>query len=529
MIDITARGLASKNASSLAAKATDYVLVSNYASFQAAINDAQTKVKNVNLNNQTVNINGNITIPSNIKVYNGTINFTALASVQLSGTNPSLENITIQANSYSQWDTGVISLIATTGASIKNVTINGNLPGIGVYCKTQASNTIINGLTITGSLSYGILFNDAQSQQPAGYRTVNGVDYSSLSIGSGLVIKDYTYNNTSTDNTTYFGDGVELNCPDHGFSNVTIINANITNPSHKNVSGSASGMGIGMANCSSIIVNTVTIKGSQFDGLHFEDFSTNILVTNFLVDSSYTGIKLASSTSNVIFKTGIVTNCTQWLIQTDSSGTSPIKNVDVEDVIFDTNVTNTSFPDQVIKGIHLSGANNLHFKNIRCQNFSLNDTIMRLGLSEFNSALNDIYDSVFENIFFIKGSTDITTQLLKLGSKSTGCNIQNMKKIGYTNDLGFVAGNGNKLQPFSNTQLTGLATFSGNGSTNFFTIPHNLGTQPSYMNVTPYNSATGTAGIDHISVDTTNMTVFTKTAPVTGTNNVSFYWMVSRY
>jgi hypothetical protein len=73
-----------------------------------------------------------------------------------------------------------------------------------------------------------------------------------------------------------------------------------------------------------------------------------------------------------------------------------------------------------------------------------------------------------------------------------------------------------------------LATFSGDGSKNWFTITHGLGVYPSNIMVYPENDVTGTAGIKYIKRDATALTIFTNTAPPSGTNNVSYFWAVSQ-
>jgi hypothetical protein len=395
-------------------------------------------------------------------------------------------------------------------------------------------------------------------------------------LGYGLYIEDYIFNNTSTDSTSRYGDGVEINCPDYGFSDISIKKANINNPAHKDAPGSASGMGLGFAKCKNIVLDTVTVKKSQYDALHFENLSENIIVTNFLIDSSVTGIKLGNI-DTVILKSGIVTNCTQWMIQTSTDTSKTVKNVSAEDITFKNNTVPFSY-NASIKGIHLSGAETMQFKNIRCINYGATDTVVRLGLSEFNASINDVYNSSFDNIFFIKGSLDITAPLLKLGAKSTGNVVKNINVVGYSssspvsvdttlnrlesyaagNNVGHLLtvqgspqglvttaknavaidytngniykkngnNNANWTQMFAN-RTGGIATFSGDGSLYFFTIAHGLGSTPTFVTVDPENDVTGTAGIKYVKRDATNITIFMKSAPPAGTNNVSFYWGTS--
>lgn len=69
---------------------------------------------------------------------------------------------------------------------------------------------------------------------------------------------------------------------------------------------------------------------------------------------------------------------------------------------------------------------------------------------------------------------------------------------------------------------SGIATFSGDGSTTAFDIPHGLWDEPSKYYVIPI-SADATSTFD-ITVDATNITVTYKTAPPSGTDNIKLSW-----
>lgn len=89
---------------------------------------------------------------------------------------------------------------------------------------------------------------------------------------------------------------------------------------------------------------------------------------------------------------------------------------------------------------------------------------------------------------------------------------------------GFFVSDGTNWQPVMHGGKRGVATFSGDGSTVAFTIPHtvNIGT-PVSARVTPGSSAA--KGVHWIStLNATNIIVTFDVAPASGTNNVVLYW-----
>ena len=69
---------------------------------------------------------------------------------------------------------------------------------------------------------------------------------------------------------------------------------------------------------------------------------------------------------------------------------------------------------------------------------------------------------------------------------------------------------------------SGMATFSGNGSTTQFTIAHGLATTPSKYYVTPCSA--DASGSFYVTADSTNLYVNYLSAPPLGTNNVTLCW-----
>jgi parallel beta-helix repeat protein len=72
------------------------------------------------------------------------------------------------------------------------------------------------------------------------------------------------------------------------------------------------------------------------------------------------------------------------------------------------------------------------------------------------------------------------------------------------------------------TENSGTATFSGNGSTTTFNIPHGLASTPKMAVVTA--GSNGAKGDFYVTYDATNIIVTYATAPPTGTNNVVLNW-----
>jgi len=72
------------------------------------------------------------------------------------------------------------------------------------------------------------------------------------------------------------------------------------------------------------------------------------------------------------------------------------------------------------------------------------------------------------------------------------------------------------------TRKTGVATFSGDGSTTTFNIPHRLSSTPTKYIVTPLTPDAHASKT--ITVDATNIVITFATAPPAGTNNLKFGW-----
>ena len=72
------------------------------------------------------------------------------------------------------------------------------------------------------------------------------------------------------------------------------------------------------------------------------------------------------------------------------------------------------------------------------------------------------------------------------------------------------------------TENSGTATFSGDGSTTTFQIPHGLVSTPNYWSVTP--ASADACGDFYVTADGTNLTVTYTSAPPAGTDNIVLKW-----
>lgn len=370
-------------------------------------------------------------------IVNGTIEVTGGAKVILKNENPMLCNVKIINKCESNGlNNGVLELLNTTGAVIDNVEMELSTKYSGVFCKTRAKNTRINNLKINGNLRYGILFNDSCTEQGATFRTVEGVDYSDATIGSGLFINNYVYkNNAPTDDTTYDGDGIEINCPDYGFSDIRISNADIENARHI---GGASGMALGFSKCKNMSFINIKSKNCGFDGIHFENTCENVFVYNLWIDECSRGISIGSC-KNVNIINAVINDCTIWLAMSNLHSNN--EEIKLQNVIFNGNkVINSSVASQV-KGFEINDMKDSIFRDIFITNSGATGYgFLNMGLSKYlkdnNTNSNgyiDIQGCTFENIRIKAGTHTITNprKIMILGDNSKGNTFRNIKLEGY--------------------------------------------------------------------------------------------------
>ena len=419
-------------------------LKDNIISIKVYNNDLKSAISNSNkkqiidLRNKKITYSDseNILIDSRI-LANGIIEVTGGAKIILKNENPILHNLKIINKCESNGlNNGVVELLNTTNAIINNVEMELSTKYSGVFCKTRAKNTRINNLKMDGNLRYGILFNDSCTEQGATFRTVGGIDYSDATIGSGLYIDNYSYKNTvSTDDNTYDGDGIELNCPDYGFSDVRINNININNARHI---GGASGMALGFSNCKNMSFYNINSKNCGFDGIHFENKCENVYVFNLNIDECSRGISIGSC-KNINIINAVVNDCTIWLAMSNLHTNN--EEIKLQNVIFDSNkIINSSVASQM-KGFEINDMKDSIFRDIFITNSGATGYgFLNMGLSKYLKDTNtnsngyiDIQGCAFENIRIKAGTHTITNsrKLIILGDNSKGNAFKNIKLEGY--------------------------------------------------------------------------------------------------
>ena len=429
------------------AKARNYInafLDDDVVNIKVYNNDLKSAILNSNkkqvidLRNKKITYSSseNILVDSRT-IANGTIEITGGAKVILKNENPVLRNIKIINKCESNGlNNGVIELLNTTDAIIDDVEMELSTKYSGLFCKTRAKNTIINNLKISGKLRYGILFNDSCTEQGATFRTVEGIDYSDATIGSGLFINNYVYKNTvPTDDTTYDGDGIELNCPDHGFSDVRINNADIDNARHI---GGASGMALGFANCKNMSFYNINSKNCGFDGIHFENKCENVYVYNLNINECSRGVSIGSC-KNISITNAVVNDCTIWLAMSNLHSNN--EEIKLQNVEFNGNkIINSSVASQM-KGFEINDMKDSVFRDVLIANSGATGYgFLNLGLSKYLKDNNtnpngyiDIQGCTFENIRIKADKHTITNsrKLMILGDNAKGNTFKNIKLEGY--------------------------------------------------------------------------------------------------
>lgn len=218
---------------------------------------------------QRFSIGGNLIIKDNVTISGGKIKMLGLYQVILQGVNPAIRNMEIDARGFGTGNLGIVELVETKGARIEHVKILGNHLNKGIMCKTQASDTVIDDVEVNG-IGWGILFNDGSSEQDktdadgniTRYRTWAERSYHDLPLGNGLTINRFVFN-PGLDRT---GDGIEINCPDFGFTGISVTNCRINGT----YATSSNGIGIGFANCYHVTVSDCFVQNAAFDAYHFE-------------------------------------------------------------------------------------------------------------------------------------------------------------------------------------------------------------------------------------------------------------------
>lgn len=131
---------------------------------------------------------------------------------------------------------------------------------------------------------------------------------------------------------------------------------------------------------------------------------------------------------------------------------------------------------------------------------------------------------------FIEGYRTTGIQVRSAGNLKLRRNSVNNNgsgnEIAFSGDVGasLTAGMVVKDNKPNKSRQEGTYTFDGNAGVTSYTIPHTLLGKPTRFNVISGNAVAGTAEIAYVTPWSTNLTISFKTAPPTGTGNVTVHW-----
>ncbi|MEM4995039.1 hypothetical protein WKH56_20955 [Priestia sp. SB1] len=134
--------------------------------------------------------------------------------------------------------------------------------------------------------------------------------------------------------------------------------------------------------------------------------------------------------------------------------------------------------------------------------------------------------TVYNTVFGDTRTTKTQTRAAFLGSGSdvtfVGCDMTQCISTPKLFDNGVASLNVRDNKGYL-TQNYGTKSFSPNGVTTQFVIPHGLVTTPSTVNVTPLTAASNPQGM-YVTFNTTNIVITFATAPASGTDTLNYAW-----
>lgn len=367
----------------------------------------------VDLNGTNVWIAERIDIPAGVRIINGAIKFSGAASLVLIEDSSALEDIYVYSQGYSSNDP-IIELVNTRNASLKRVKVDGFNNRKSVLCRTKAYDTVIDDLDILGDLGWGLLFNDSVQEQGADYRIFDTKNYRDEPLGSGLTISNYKFGNM---NSKRAGDGLEINCPDHGFSNITINGVEI----RKTNATTANGIGVGIANCTGVRAKNINVRNAALSGIHFEKGGDHI-VEDFYIENAKRAISIGH-TDGTTFRKGECVNSGKWLTAYNTLPTKPAAaNCVLEDVTFRGCSEN---------GIMIANAEKFILRRVKLEGYCGSETGSLIKLYQEHPELPGVTNSLIEDlqISSVDGTTKPDT-LINV-ENSPGNKIKNIFVEGY--------------------------------------------------------------------------------------------------
>ncbi len=217
--------------------------------------------------------------------------------------NSQLINTTIYVNTtapaFSNPLCGAVNLHLADGAIIDGLYIpdGSSVVGtrVGIFCSSLASNVTVKNCTMD-YIAWPLLYND-DTAFVSNIRVVDGVDYSSQSIGKGLNVTNCSF---GASNKLQNGDGLEINCPQKRFSDVVVSNC-IVNKAVGFAGHGANGIGLGFANIDGLLVTGCYIKNCDGSGggLHCENSKGVIFSNNMIVDC-WKGIGIGDDGDDIV-------------------------------------------------------------------------------------------------------------------------------------------------------------------------------------------------------------------------------------
>lgn len=252
--------------------------------------------------------------------------------------------------------------------------------------------------------------------------------------------------------------------------------------------------GIGHVVVGNRVINSPTYGINVFS-------NDSVIANNYVSGSAAEGIRIAASRNLVIGN--LVENAgdkgiSTYLPENSFIGNTVVNSTYIGILIYQTNnclvegnlvKNNNSGNSTTGNGIGLDSSNYC----IVVGNMSYDDRTPKLQRFGISASVNN---SIIED--------NIVTPNANGGINWSGSNNIIRNNVGYV------------------TRNSGVATFSGDGNTTSFTIPHGLVSTPTHVSLEAKSS--GAVGDKYWSADGTNITVTFITAPPTGTNNIVIDW-----
>lgn len=335
----------------------------------------------------------------------------------------------------------------------------------------------------------------------------NDVDYKNISTNNVLV----SYCGTSNSNVR-FTDFTFTN----GIANVIYILPGNTDFKFQNgtISGGSQGLTLYGDNFK---VTNVSISNCTLCGIFIRQM-TNLLVSKVYFYNNYYDVQDQDVTQSSFVK---ISDCISNGVMSTSANYVYLQNANNYDI---TNWTFNNIQNNQVCFL-LYGVNNGRLKYLNISNCFFNGvdasltSVTTTGINIRVSATDAIQFCKFVNNTFYNLYRGINSYITG-GTGGVNNHFTKNNYPGCTYRLNAINAN-NIIQETSNR---GSATLSGNGSATSFTIAHGLTGIPTFFSVQPANSATGTAGINYVTADATNLTVNFKTAPASGSNNLVLAW-----